>query len=163
MFGRLMASPTTPLPVTLIVRLATWTEFTILAELKSAGRTTPRTVIDCLSELTPMSLVPSITRFPLDWTSTTRAEIVVDKVKLREVVPEPASSVSFVAPSRLVSFGRGDSDAPVMEALTDDLREEFEVPLTTADAASFTTMVTMSFTSLARTSRAESARRPDAE
>ena len=37
----------------------------MLAELRSAGRTTPRTVIDCLSELTPMSLVPSMTRFPL--------------------------------------------------------------------------------------------------
>ena len=38
----------------------------MLAELKSAGLTIPRTVIVCLSELTPMSLVPSITRFPLD-------------------------------------------------------------------------------------------------
>src|ERR1700722_2504513 len=145
MLGRLMASPTTPFPATLIVKLATCTELTILAELKSAGRTTPRTVIDCLSELTPMSLVPSITRFPLDWTSTTRAEIVVDKVKLREVVPEPASSVSFVAPSRLVNFGLTFPTTPEIEVLTDDLREEFDVPLTTADAASFTTMVTMSF------------------
>ena len=51
----------------------------------------------------------------------------------------------------------------MIDALTDDLREVFDVPLTTADAASFTTMVTMSFTSLARTSRAESARRPEAE
>ena len=61
----------------------------MLDELGSAGRTTPWTVIDCLSELTPISLVPSMTRLPLDWTSITRAEIVVDKERLREVEPWP--------------------------------------------------------------------------
>ena len=85
------------------------------------------------------------------------------KVRLRDVVPCPASSVSLVEPSRLVSFGLTIPATPVMEAATDDLREEFEAPVTTADAASFTTMVTISFTSLARTSRAVSARRPEAE
>ena len=31
--------------------------------------------------------------------------MVVDKVRLRDVEPDPASSVSLVAPSRLVSLG----------------------------------------------------------
>ncbi len=60
----------------------------MLAELKSAGLTTPCTVIDCLSELTPMSLVPSITRFPLNADfDHARGKSSWTKTSLRDVDP----------------------------------------------------------------------------
>src|SRR5258708_19600983 len=103
-----------------------------------------------------MSLVPSMTRVPLGCTSTTRAEIVVDNVRFLEVEPCPANWVSLVAPRRLVSFGLVTPYAPEMEAFADDLRDELQTPETTADAASSPTMLMISFTSLAHTSRPDS-------
>src|SRR5438270_9483807 len=120
----------------------------------SAGRTTPRTVITWFSELTRTVLLPSTTRNPLGRTSTTRAVMVVVRVVVREVVPEPSR---LVLPDVVRIFDNlpGTENLPAAELADTDKSEflaVFVAPVETADAISLTSIVSMSSTRRARKS-----------
>ncbi len=115
---------------------------------KSIGRITPRTVMVWFSELIPTFFVPSTTRLPLRRTCVTRAETVVVRVVVRLVVPCPSK---VVWPPRFARFAQGpvafvSPASAVMLLWALDLREVCVAPVLTAEALSFTTMVTMSST-----------------
>src|ERR1039458_4170184 len=93
MNGRLMASPTTPLPLTRSSSCPTRSLRTVLSLPTSPGRTTPRTVMVWRSELTSRSLVASTTMVPLGSTPETRAVSVAPRIRQRRARrPDPAGS-----------------------------------------------------------------------
>src|ERR1039458_488509 len=156
MNGRLMASPTTPLPLTRSSSCPTRSLRTVLSLPTSPGRTTPRTVMVWRSELTSRSLVASTTMVPLGSTPETRAVSVVEMTTPRLVVPWPLSSVSPLTPVRL-AHGPVALVMPasaLTEFLVLETREVLVAPVTTAEAFSTTRMVIMSSTWLALRSRA---------
>src|ERR1035438_2085380 len=161
MNGRLMASPTTPLPLTRSSSCPRWSERTVLSLPTSAGRTMPRTVMVWRSELTSTSLVASTSMAPLGSTAETRAVSVVVITTPRLVEPWPLSCVLPVTPARL-AHGPVALVMParaLIEFAVLELRPVFVVPETTAEAFSTTRMVIMSSIWLALRSRAASARR----
>ena len=111
-----------------------------------------------------MSLEASTTRPPLGSTWVTRAVRVVVRVVVRLVVPWPLSCVSPETLARLASgpVALVTPASAVIEFLVLEVRCVLVVPVVTAEACSATTMVSMSSTWLARTSRAASARRDPA-
>src|ERR1017187_5755264 len=108
MNGRLMASPTTPLPLTRSSSCPRWSERTVLSLPTSAGRTMPRTVMVWRSELTSTSLVASTSMAPLGSTLETRAVSVVVITTPRLVEPWPLSCVLPVTPARLAHAAHRD-------------------------------------------------------
>src|SRR5579863_1666423 len=105
-----------------------------------------------------MFLVPSTTRKPFGSSRATRAVRLVVRAVVRDVEPEPLSSISFAVLARFASAPLEDVNPAraVMELFTLDLRDVCVAPVDTAEACSATMMVTTSSTWLAFRSRARS-------